>query len=640
LRQLLLAAGLTIALDGPASAAPFAELPFRPVPGAAVCVRATGMPGELVRWTARGVELSIVRPEGSVASTTLDVGPVRECPVLVSDPGGFATLAAATTNGVRIAVREPSGAWTTPITVPAERAQGVQVAVSAGGDALVGWTERTDPESDDSTVHAVRRAPGGSFSEPQQLGGVSEDPEVAAGLAGDGQAVLAIAGGTSVAVTTAARDAAFAAPQRLGTKESYRTALALAVGADGRALLAARTTGGLALFERDPGAGFVRRPAVPADSGGSDDLAVALGPDGAAAVAWKSFGRLSVIRRAERSGDERSARGSGAAFGTPETADQTERSTNDSGAIVSFLFGASGTPPYDGRPALKTLLGADGRLLVTWASEDLTAYTTTFDAGSPPVVMRVGTALRDPQGLTPLMLADGTRAIAWSDNNAPLAGRAFAGRVHVAVEGRAEAAAAPAPELAVGVPRDRSLRPAQTLLLPVRCSAACDVRIESDERLFDAGATLTRAGTARMRIFPLSRPIAPVRLGPVKLRFVWSAPGSRVVSRRTVGVDLRRAPASRFPRLLDVRATRRPGGVVDVRWRTDVAARDVGFRIVGDIRRAARGDDNGLSTEGTAGNGRRSFHVELTRAARARYVRVNVYEYFGRRDRTVTVEVR
>jgi hypothetical protein len=63
-------------------------------------------------------------------------------------------------------------------------------------------------------------------------------------------------------------------------------------------------------------------------------------------------------------------------------------------------------------------------------------------------------------------------------------------------------------------------------------------------------------------------------------------------------------------------------------------------RIVGDIRRAARGDDNGLSTEGTAGNGRRSFHVELTRAARVRYVRVNVYEYFGRRDRTITVEVR
>ena len=38
----------------PAQAAPFGELPYRGVPTAAVCVRATGVPGELIRWSRGG----------------------------------------------------------------------------------------------------------------------------------------------------------------------------------------------------------------------------------------------------------------------------------------------------------------------------------------------------------------------------------------------------------------------------------------------------------------------------------------------------------------------------------------------------------------------------------------------------------
>src|SRR3954467_14846031 len=48
---------LTLLLPATAAAAPFTELPFRSVPTAAVCVRATGVPGELLRWTRGGVEL-------------------------------------------------------------------------------------------------------------------------------------------------------------------------------------------------------------------------------------------------------------------------------------------------------------------------------------------------------------------------------------------------------------------------------------------------------------------------------------------------------------------------------------------------------------------------------------------------------
>ena len=53
-----------VALVFPASAAaaPFGELPFRPVAGSATCLRATGVPGELVRWTRGGVGPPIAKP--------------------------------------------------------------------------------------------------------------------------------------------------------------------------------------------------------------------------------------------------------------------------------------------------------------------------------------------------------------------------------------------------------------------------------------------------------------------------------------------------------------------------------------------------------------------------------------------------
>src|SRR3954465_11870030 len=95
------------------------ELPFRAVADGAHCVRATGLPGELLRWTPAGVELSSVSAAGIVATTPVPLGPVRECPVGVSDPGGFAAIAAATSDGVRVMVRE-SGAWGAPTTMPSE----------------------------------------------------------------------------------------------------------------------------------------------------------------------------------------------------------------------------------------------------------------------------------------------------------------------------------------------------------------------------------------------------------------------------------------------------------------------------------------------------------------------------------------
>ena len=620
----MVVAGL-FALPAAASGAPFGELPFRAVGGAASCLRAGGVPGELVRWTRGGVEVATVG--GGV--TPVALGDARECPVVVSAANGFTAVAAATEKGVAIAVRDPGGAWTAPVTVATKRARGVQVAVSARGDVLAAWLGQPKPGSTESPVYAVRRTPGAAFGARERLGGPYSAPELGAGLSGDGGAVVAVADREELLLATAAPGAAFGAPRRVTGTRSYNGGLALAVGADGRALLAADTGRGVAVFDREPGGtDFLRRPVVPLSSGGTPGLAVAFDPDGGALLAAEGAGRIQLVRRS-----------AGGAFGQPESVLQTERNQDRGGALLSVAF-ADGGPPYETRSPLRALLGAGGRALVTWSADDLTTYATTLDPGATPVTARVGGPLRDPQGLTPLLLADGTRAIAWTDNNGMPLGSPFAGRVHIAVEGAAAASPAPAPDLEVGAPADRSLRPAQSLSLPVRCSAACDVRVETPERVFDPGTTRSTPGAVRLRVYPWDKPIAPARPGPVELALVWSAPGSSAVARRTVRVRLRRAPAPRFPRLRDVRATRGPGGVVDVRWSTDVRVVDAGFRVVGDVRRAERELDDGVSSGGMQGGGKRRFHVRLTGAARVRYVRIEAYQYFGPRHRRTTVAVR
>jgi hypothetical protein len=161
--RLALAALLLAAMPGTAFAAPFGELPFRPVDGAANCLRTTGLPGELSRWTARGVELSTASAGGIAPQAVVPLGVLSECPVVVSDPNGFAVVAAATTRGVRIALREAgTAAWGAPATIPARGAGNVRVAVSARGDVLVAWIEGSDnPIQPVGRVRVVRRAPRG-----------------------------------------------------------------------------------------------------------------------------------------------------------------------------------------------------------------------------------------------------------------------------------------------------------------------------------------------------------------------------------------------------------------------------------------------------------------------------------------------
>ena len=79
------------------------------------------------------------------------------------------------------------------------------------------------------------------------------------------------------------------------------------------------------------------------------------------------------------------------------------------------------------------------------------------------------------------------------------------------------------------------------------------------------------------------------------------------------------------------------GGKIDVRWSTDVAARDAYFYVYGARTRSLRTGTPSLRVVG--GRGRRSFHVTLRDAKQARYVTVAAGQQVGERTRTAVIRV-
>src|SRR5262249_1385392 len=103
-----------------APAAPFGELPFRPVTSVASCLAPTGVPGGVVRWAAGGAELLDATAGGLGTQAALGLGTVRTCPAAAVDATGAGVVAGATRKGVRVVVRDPGGTWSAPITLPSK----------------------------------------------------------------------------------------------------------------------------------------------------------------------------------------------------------------------------------------------------------------------------------------------------------------------------------------------------------------------------------------------------------------------------------------------------------------------------------------------------------------------------------------
>src|SRR4051812_2953712 len=109
----LIAGGLLLVAPAGAAAAPFGELPFRAVSGPATCLRATGVPGELVRL-ARGTTVEVSQAGGPVTGS-VDATGIDGCPRVATRPGGAGVIAFTDDGAVRASVRDPGGAaWPAP----------------------------------------------------------------------------------------------------------------------------------------------------------------------------------------------------------------------------------------------------------------------------------------------------------------------------------------------------------------------------------------------------------------------------------------------------------------------------------------------------------------------------------------------
>jgi hypothetical protein len=442
-RTVLTLALLFGVLPAAASAASFGEVAFRPAGGTATCLRATGLPGEVVRSTAAGAQFLQAGPGGltPVADIAGD-GTAQACPQAAARPNGVGVLALAVRVGsdvfVRASLREPGGPWGPRADIlpmpDVASPHPLAADVSERGDALVALAGVNDKGR--LQIVAARRALGGPFGATETLftapKGASTQARLVAGVSASGDAVVAwsvqpVSGRPrEVWAAVAPAGAPFSAPAKVGTLRAG-SPFSLAVGDGGHALLAFTTGDDVMVAERAPGGGF----GPPARVGPGDDVALvfpaaAVRADGAAIVAWNNAlaGDLQAVVRA-RPG----------AFGAPLTLAPKSGlhypkvivdifselfDDEDSGGFTSSAAGIDD----DGGDA-RAMIAADGRGVVTWAGvtqrdgmwSSPARVATIPLAGGPPGDAALGAELREAGATAPLTTADGRLGVAWADND-------------------------------------------------------------------------------------------------------------------------------------------------------------------------------------------------------------------------------
>src|SRR4051812_39746595 len=111
------ALALAILMPATAEATPFGELPFQPLQSPARCLRATGVPGELLRWAPDGAEVFQATRSGFGPPVHVVLGEAPGvCPIVATQPSGAALIVQDPyQGGLEVAVREPGGDWLTQV---------------------------------------------------------------------------------------------------------------------------------------------------------------------------------------------------------------------------------------------------------------------------------------------------------------------------------------------------------------------------------------------------------------------------------------------------------------------------------------------------------------------------------------------
>jgi hypothetical protein len=635
--RLLAALAFLLLAAAPAQADPFGELPYRQLSGVATCLRPTGVPGELTRWTKDGFELLRADDAGLTATGEVRLGESLNCAEVAGRPNG-AAIAAVVARGkdgyvVRATVRDPGQGFGVPVTLELPRMGEldqlrVVVAIAPNGDALVAARQNVLLER---SVHVIafRRPSGGAFLAPQDVTGARRDvfpTAIGVGVDAAGGFTLAWTRTASersgvLETATAPAGGPFGAVKRIGPAGALSSA-ALRVAPDGRALVAYMTDDAVAVAERAPGAAsFAERVAI----GGGAELtltapAIALADDGAAAVAWRSgdseFASVQVASRA----------GPGAFNAAREVAparDAPETPIGDGGNEGFALY-------FDGPRDARDLQAAvsSGGFVFAWPGRGAEVATGAF-AGGGVTRASLGSPVRGAESIAPVTLADGRTAIALADDDSGFGGFASGhGRLQLALPGIARPASAPPPRIDIPrLERQRRYRD-EAVELPIRCSGPCDVSATAGVFKF--------AVRSRATAGPLSLPLelAPVVHGFVPVTLTVATPGSRASATRHVRVPVTWRRSLPVPKPLDLRV-KKDGGDLIVTWRTAFAARRTLF--------AVRADGKGvlpLASKGVNGAGKRSFRVRLKDAAQARRVGVIAYGESDRRPRTASVRLR
>ena len=567
----------------------------------------------------------------------MSLGASPSCPAAAAQPSGAGVVAAPVGDGLSVALREPGGAWGQAIklALPADVAvTDLATAVSPRGDALVIWTEQDSGRRHGRMrVRVKRRTASGESGAPQTLA-IADLPSFAGGLsaaiADDGTAIVTWSHTTgTLRDLHAVTDTAIAPPgatlhagQRLSAK--IFGAVRLAVAGDGHALVAFGETANVRIAERAPGGGFGAPQTL--GGGGAPQIALALGSGDEALVAWGGGGTSSITyaRRTGASG-----------FGPPI---ELRASAVGGDELTGDLDGPSARAEGPGPPRRR------GRLQPARGPR---ARRRRHQLGKQNLARghRLERRARgDGDGRRRRRHPDARRSVARRGLDRPDRARERRRRGRLGRQRRCRRARAPrdrgrdrtprpAVDVRVGPPEDTVLRRTQALVIPVTCSAACDIRAEA--RGLSASASLTRAGTVRLHFLGRTNP-APLRAARVPITVLAGPPGARDVPARVIRPRLRRIPDPPLPRISGLTAVRH-GATVDVTWNVNRSARDVGFVVVSSTTRDL---DGAARARFVSGSSKRSYHVRLSRVpSKARYVLVQ-YSRDGGGARQETVRIR
>ena len=598
--RLPLALAFLLLIPATAGAAPFGELPFETLQSPARCLRATGVPGELVRWARDGAEVFQANRSGFGAPVHVVLGEAPAiCPIVAAQPSGAALIVQEPyEGGIELAVREPGGDWHTQALpdTPGHLRVHVDADVSSRGDAVIGWQDLRDGLSGTSDrVLVARRPAGGTFGAPVELKMTGRDSaDVELGMAGDGTTLALLHNGARLVFTTAPPGGPFGSQQTVTT--NLESTPRLTVAPDGRALaVVPESDVHTRIFERPPAGAFAPVGDIRLADTFFGDLAFALRPDGGAIVAWKDFdAQVRALRRD----------GSGAFHASEKVGPRPVRPFDtDSPDDVGDAPGDA-----EGRN-LQATFAPDGRPVLTWSPAQTTgplnwadAAVTTFGGD----VQTLGGPLRDSDSIAPVILADGTPAVAWSDvspGGDP--------HLHLAIEGAATAPEPPAPRVRLG--RVEQLGKGG-LALPFRCSAACDVRA-SVSGGSGGRQSLRAAGSGRLKITPVGQGIALRRPDSLPVQVLTGASGARSARRVTVTARLR---VPRLPRVLGLKAVRRGKRVV-VTWHGDRPLSRASVVVMSSRTRVPVVNPVG---KGVNGKGQRRFRVAMFLDPGDRYIQL------------------